>query len=302
MYLGFFDSLEAFEKLQISILASLTKFQELKSREEKEIGNLEDKKLEELELRELQYLQKIDAQRNESEQKSILKITQGKESEYKKVLKDKKKRAVEIRSQLFLLTGSPDIPFEKALVLAKAALEKTGVRPAFLLAIITQETELGKNIGQCNLPEDPPKYKWYSIMKPSRDKKPYLDITSGLGLDPELMPLSCPQAGGWGGAMGPAQFIPSTWILFEKKVTKLTGHNPPNPWDPEDAFMASAIFLADLGADSRTKNTEWEAAMRYFSGSTWKRKPWLYFYGDNVLAIAKKYQEQIDLLNSLAQR
>jgi hypothetical protein len=37
---------------------------------------------------------------------------------------------------------------------ATEASQKTGVRPAFLLGILTQESNLGKNVGSCYL-KDP---------------------------------------------------------------------------------------------------------------------------------------------------
>ena len=51
------------------------------------------------------------------------------------------------------------------------------------------------------------------------------------------------------------------------KSPQLTGHNPANPWDIRDAFAAAAIKLTSGGADG-TYQGEWDAAMRYFSGST----------------------------------
>jgi membrane-bound lytic murein transglycosylase B len=83
-----------------------------------------------------------------------------------------------------------------------------------------------------------------------------LDITRRLGLDPDKMPVSKKAWYGYGGAMGPAQFIPSTWILYEKRISTLTGNNPPNPWNPEDAFMAAAIYLKDSGANKQTVKAE----------------------------------------------
>ncbi|MEK7660041.1 MAG: lytic murein transglycosylase, partial [Patescibacteria group bacterium] len=178
---------------------------------------------------------------------------------------------------------------------AERASASTGVRVAFILGILAQETDLGRNIGQCNLPTDPPQYRWQAIMKPSRDIEPYKQITAELGLDPEAMPLSCPQGVGWGGAMGPAQFIPSTWQLMKGKIAALTGHNPPNPWDPEDAFMASAVYLGDLGASTVTG--EREAAGRYFAGGNWNgslgRR-----YASQVLEKAAVYQEQINIITA----
>jgi len=70
--------------------------------------------------------------------------------------------------------------------------------------------------------------------------------------------------------MGPAQFIPSTWMLYKDRIARATGKNPPNPWLPQTAFTASAIFLADLGADRGTSAAEREAALRYFAGGNWK--------------------------------
>lgn len=297
----FFNDTQSLDALQREIQDAFRDLRNTRKQEEEAIVELEEKRREQLELKTLQEIQQQKLKQKESEKRQLLDVTKGVESAYHKLVSFKKSDAAKIRSELFLLAGSPAIPFEKALELANRAFEKTDVRPAFLLGIITQETELGKNIGQCNLPDDPPKFKWFNIMKSTRDQEPYLNITSRLGLDPNSMPLSCPQAGGWGGAMGPSQFIPSTWLQFEKRIAKATSHNPPNPWDPEDAFMASAIYLSDLGADKGTYNAEWEAAMRYFAGSRWRRNS-LRFYGDNVMSLASKYQEQINILSSVSLR
>jgi membrane-bound lytic murein transglycosylase B len=93
---------------------------------------------------------------------------------------------------------------------------------------------------------------------------------------------------GYGGAMGPAQFIPSTWMGYKDKVTAITG-KPANPWDIRDAFLASAIKLRAGGADGNYQG-EWNAAMRYFSGGTNVKYR---FYGDSVMATAAKYDMDI---------
>jgi membrane-bound lytic murein transglycosylase B len=134
-------------------------------------------------------------------------------------------------------------------------------------------------------------------MKAPRDTVPYAALAARIGFDPLNTVVSCPPSYGYGGAMGPAQFIPSTWILYEDSVAELTGHNPPNPWDPEDAFMASAILLADNGAKAKTFAAERLAALRYFAGWTNASKSAYAFYGDDVMELATKYQNQIDILN-----
>lgn len=99
--------------------------------------------------------------------------------------------------------------------------------------------------------------------------------------------------------MGPAQFIPTTWLLYKNLVARHTGHNPPNPWDAEDAFMASALLLKDNGAAEGTYQAERRAALRYLAGGNWS-KPAYAFYGDDVMSLASKYQEQMNII--LAQR
>jgi len=232
-----------------------------------------------------------------SEQNSLLKETKGKESNYQTVIADKQKAVAQIRGRLYVLLGvTNQVTFGEALEIAKWASQQTGVRAAFLLAILTQESNLGKNVGTCNRAGDPPSKSWRVIMKPSRDHEPFKTITSELGLDIDTTPVSCPMRDssgnqiGWGGAMGPAQFIPSTWMGYRAKVTAITGKTA-NPWDIRDAFLAAAIKLKAGGAGK--VSGEWAAAMIYFSGSTNTR---FRFYGDNVVSMANKYQAEIDSL------
>ena len=292
----FFTDIDSIDVVQEAVQ---NQFLDLRSFREEEQDLKEQfiaERKEQADARALVLLEKAGLEEKENERQTILRETRGVESLYKQYAANKQQSAATIRSQLFLLQGSPAISFEEAVRHAELASKKTGIRVAFLLGLIEQESRIGANIGQCNLPEDPPKYKWDQIMKPSRDIGPYKEITSSLGLDPSLMPLSCPQAGGWGGAMGPAQFIPSTWKLYIDRLAKTTGHNPPNPWEPSDAFMASALFLTDLGAD--TVAGEREAAGRYYAGYRWAGAAGS-AYSNQVLERAYKYQQQIDFLNSL---
>jgi len=96
--------------------------------------------------------------------------------------------------------------------------------------------------------------------------------------------------------MGPAQFIPSTWVMYKEKIAALTGHNPPNPWEPHDAFVASAILLKENGAVAGNYSAERLAALRYFAG--WKNagKSAYAFYGDDVMELAAKYQGMINII------
>ncbi len=238
--------------------------------------------------------------RKEKEKQGLLSVSRNQEKTYEQLLLERERRAVEIRTALFALRDTAAIPFGTALKYATAAFSKTGIRPAFLLAILTQESNLGENVGTCNRPSDPPEKRWQKIMKPERDHAPYLRLTQALGLNPDVLPLSCPWQGGWGGAMGPSQFIPSTWESMQAKVSAALGiKTVPNPWEPEHAFMASAIFLRELGAAAGGYSAEREAALRYYAGGNWNN-PKNAFYGDQVMQKAADIQENmINILQSI---
>ena len=247
----------------------------------------------------IKVLQQTQLSDSVGQQNTLLQQTKGKESDYQIVISDSQKQAAAVRSRIYQLLGiSSQITFGQAVQIANLSAQATGIQPAFLLAILTQESNLGNNVGTCNRPGDPPSKSYKVVMKPTRDIQPFLAITASLGLDPDVTPVSCPlhdkngNQEGWGGAMGPAQFIPSTWVGYEAKVSALTGDNPPNPWDIRDAFMASAIKLVAGGADT-TYQGQWDAAMRYFSGGT---NPAYSFYGDNDIALTAKYQSDINRL------
>lgn len=260
---------------------------------------LEEQKSETDNLLKISSIQKQSLLETLGEQNSLLTKTKGIESNYQSAISDSKKRATEIRNRIYeLFNTGKQIDFGQAVEISKWASSLTGVRPALLLAILTQESNLGKNVGTCNRAGDPKEKSWKVIMKPQRDQEPFKQITSELELEIDTTPVSCPMRDkngkqvGWGGAMGPAQFIPSTWLGYRKKVTALSGKSTANPWDIRDAFLASAVKLKSDGADG-SDDGDWKAALRYFAGSV---NYTFRFYADNVMATAKKYQSDIDEL------
>ena len=292
----FFVEADSFDAVQTAIQDSFVEIRQDKIDTEKGRDDLEDRKAEEVQLKTIQELEKKRIEEREAEKKRILQITRGEESRYKKLLEERAKNAATIRSQLFILNGSPSIPFEKALEYAIVAEKATNVRPAFLLGVIAEESNLGANVGTGNWKTD------LSHARCAKQREAFQNITSRLGLNPDLMPVSRRAWYGYcGGAMGPAQFIPTTWVLYEKRISEITGNNPPSPWDPKDAFVASALLLKDNGAAARTYQAENRAALKYLAGSNWQKSAYR-FYGDDVMALAAKYQEQIDILARFAQR
>ena len=283
----FFADADSFSFIRRALFESSRELEETKSDVEDEKRVLEEKRQEEVDLRTIQELEKKRSEEQEAEKKRILKASRGIEGEYQKLIKSRQESAAKIRTELFTLQGSAAIPFEKALEFATRASAKTGIRPAFLLGIIAEESNLGANVGTGN---------WRVDMKAPRDTEPFVDITRRLGLDPDRMPVSKKAWYGYGGAMGPAQFIPSTWILYEDKIANATGHRPPNPWEPEDAFMAAALLLSESGAKKQTVASERYAALCYLAGCRNAGKKAYQFYADDVMELAEKYQRQMEIL------
>lgn len=299
----FFIDIDSFDSIKRSIKLTLGQIKDAKNITEKEKERLSVKKDQETDAKMSTESDKRKVEKNENEKKKLLSISRKQENSYKDILKEREEKAAKIRTALFALRDTSAIPFGKAFEYASLASAKTGVRPAFLLAILTQESNLGQNVGSCYL-KDPSAGESVSIksgrvfpngMKPSRDVDPFLEITKSIGRDPYSTPISCPQAGvaGWGGAMGPSQFIPSTWQLFKERISDIAGKLIPNPWDPKDAIIASSIYLGDLGADSGTYSAEKNAACRYYSGKSCSASGAASTYGNQVMSKAQNIQENM---------
>ena len=243
--------------------------------------------------------------RDEAEKQRLLQITKNEEAAYSQVLAERQAQAAAIRARLFPLRDTEGIQFGDAVRYAQSASVKTGVRASMILAILSQESALGTNVGNClvtDLTTGDGKGKntgtpFSGVMKAPRDTVPFERITAALGKDWSTTPISCPQPGGYGGAMGPTQFIPSTWALFEARIKTALGVPATNPWNAEHAIMATALYLADVGATAQTYTAERNAACRYYSGRVCPGTGGAVdSYGNSVVGKAANYQKDIDFL------
>ncbi|OJI08853.1 MAG: hypothetical protein COX02_00565 [Candidatus Vogelbacteria bacterium CG22_combo_CG10-13_8_21_14_all_37_9] len=295
---NFFIDLSAFNIIQKAIQDSLVNIRGTKVKTETQKVVLEDKRDSAINAQKVIETEKVKIEALNKEKTALLRINKAQEGAYKKVIAVRQQKRSAILNALFKLRDTKGISFGQALEYATIVGKQVNLRPAYILAIITQESDtnadtLGVNVGTCNRPQDTKKYT--DVMKPERDIAPFLRITKALGLDPNTMPISCPYGSGYGGAMGPAQFIPSTWELFEDRIARVTGNNPPNPWDPEDAFAAAGLLLADNGAIAGNYSAERKAALKYYAGGNWSKASNA-FYGDQVMAKTARYQMTIDSL------
>ncbi|HDY73266.1 MAG TPA: hypothetical protein ENH86_01695 [Candidatus Jorgensenbacteria bacterium] len=324
----FFNGINDLLLIQNNIRLSLDDIVSLRQEliEQKQELNLEKDDIESL--KRIRENRKYNLNNTQANRTQLLKITKNKESEFQNLLAETRKTAAQIRSRIFRLIGGGELTFESAYELARLAEGATGIRAAMTLAILDRESLLGKNVGRCT---------YETAMHPKRDIPVFKVILSTLQIDPNSLVarVSCPNThGSYGGAMGPAQFIPSTWACYggyvnsktgscrwgknytgtwsynsgKDLIGNVTGNKPSNPWSNTDAFIATASYIEDLYnspscVEYGTANShilpkqmlqERCAASKYYAGSRWRR--YRFWYGDAVVNKANEFQKDIEVL------
>jgi len=302
------DNLDTINK---SLQESLNVVEGTKQETASEKADLQAQQVQQADLLNQIVVQKNQTQEQQTIQAQLLASSKQQEQTYASLLAQKQAQAAKISAALFHLAGgSKAIPFGDAYKYAQVASSITGVRPAFILAILKQESNLGSDQGGCyvtNLSTGAGTRASdgeviANVMKSPRDTTPYETILSALGLTVANTQVSCPEKVGgsymgYGGAMGPTQFIPSTWILFSSRIEKALNESASNPWDPQDAIMATALYMEDLGATSPSK--ERTAACEYYSGHGCTG--YASSYGNSVINLESSIQSDINVIDAANQ-
>lgn len=311
----FFTDVATFNSLKESLNDSLAALHSIRRDTFTQKDQLESKQETEAEMKRIQELQKKEIEKKEKEKEQILTVTKGEEKEYQKLLESQQKTAAQLRNALFqLLGGGGGIPFPQAVELAKYAARQTGVEAGMILAILEQETNLGSNLGSC-IYNDLRGGK--EVMHPDRDAPIFVAIAAIQGFEPRTKQVSCPITSngaryGWGGAMGPSQFIPSTWAVYggivnngsgwvysesDDAIRRMNGSSlPANPFNNQDAFIATALLLRDNGANATYAGNRL-AALRYYAGWGGASNPANAFYGDQVMNRKARLDGDIKVLS-----
>ena len=331
----FFDDIKSLTDVQNNLRLTLERVTDLKTEliDTQEI--LVMKKNDVDSLKKYQITQQLAINSTKTEKANLLKETKGQESKYQELLQETKKTAAEIRSKIFKLFGGGELPFPEAVKIAQLAEKATGMRAPFILAILTQESAIdgviGANLGGCYYNQANKCISGKTVMRDSQ-KGAFLALLSEIKNDspyiPDNAPISCAICahGNYGGAMGPSQFMPTTWAIYagfkengsgvweynpdKDYIGRITGNKPSSPWRNADAFVATALYVKDLYNSSAcvkyandNKNIspirilqERCAAAKYYAGGNWFNYRW--FYGDPVAKRADVFAEEIEILDA----
>lgn len=283
----FFSDLNNIKATQDNLRITIEDIKELKSELDAREEELEGNKTELEKAKRLQEIERSNLDGNKKQKDKILRDTKGQEAKYQELVKLSQKNIEALRAQVSYLLQN-GITAEEAVKYGQLAAIGAGIRPEYLLAELEQESALGSNVGKCYIVDTTTgttrhvsNGKIFSKgIHPTRDLPLFLNIVQELGKDPLQTPISCGSS--WGGAMGAAQFIPSTWMGYRDEVARLTGHALPNPWNIEDAFTAAAAKLSRDGASSKTREGEIAASKRYYCGSATSRSSGCVNYANSV--------------------
>jgi peptidoglycan hydrolase CwlO-like protein len=309
------DSYATIDKKLRELTSELTTTKKTSETEKKD---LETRKAQEEKLKFEQDAEKRQLEVYKKEKQNILTATKGQESAYKKIIADKEKLKNQISNRLFRTVGGQELTFGEALKIIKPYESTIGVSSALVLAILTQETSvdglIGKNIGKCYYNQSA-KNTNGTVMSKTQIPS-FLAIMSELGLNPDKTPVSCPiyADGEYGGAMGPAQFMPTTWwnigteTGYKNRVGAVLGSSVPSPFNSRDAFVGTALYIKDAQTICKTAFTKktdiWAcSASKYYGGLSLKGSRLStymygkYGYGKQVADRAVQFEKDIDTLS-----
>lgn len=311
----FFVDWSNFDVIKIQLAQASTELEDLKGAALEKTETLAESEARERELKAQKEVETAAQQQQRAEQKVLLDISKREQAKVSDAIKEKEALKAQIRSRLFKIADGGSIRFGDALNLVRPYEKALGVDAAFILSVLFQESgwnnQIGGNIGQCTYNYVHPK-TGRQVMSPKQVPS-YLQLMRELGRNPNTQKVSCPipRDGAYGGAMGPAQFIPTTWMGYRGKAATILGKpaTAVSPFNNQDAFVASGTFLRDLYYSNSCSNyakqyanvspaktlRERCAAASYYAGPG----NWFAFrftYGEPVVKRANKFRKDIETL------
>ncbi|MGB8815935.1 MAG: hypothetical protein WCC74_01695 [Minisyncoccia bacterium] len=308
---SFFIDIDNYNSINEKLQELTQELLNIKKTTENEKKDLQTKQTQESKLKYEQEQAKKITESYKTEKQTLLSISVNKEVTYQKLIAEKEKIKKQIRNKLYRTAGGLEISFGDALKIIQPYESTIGVNSALILAVLFQESAIdntiGKNIGRCTYNQPSSCVAGKTVMSDAQ-KPYYLEIMSNIGLNPNTSPISCAicRDGNYGGAMGPAQFMPQTWASIIDRVSSIIDVTYPSPFENLAAFTASAVLLKDNQDRCKTtftkKNDIWAcAASKYYGGLNLKGSKltnFMYYgYGSSVLKRALQFEKDIETLS-----
>src|SRR3989344_558287 len=188
---AFFGNLTQIKNTQENLRAEIGSIRELKNDLEDKEETLRSQKKELENLKNIQQIGKRSVEQVKTEKNNLLKATKGEESRFQELVKKSKTDIEKIRAQIYYLQQN-GVSAEDAVKFAQLAAIAAGIRPAFLLAELEQESALGSNVGKCHIVDGTSGATrrvtngqiYTKGIHPTRDLALFLNITAELGKDP----------------------------------------------------------------------------------------------------------------------
>ena len=317
---GFFANVQDYDTLRARIEADFAAFNQLKEDIIAEQAELAEEESRQRELALQKELEKQQLEKQRAEQKVLRDISKEQENQYQALIAEKEAAKKALRARLFTTASGEKVSFGEAYDIIAPYERALGVDAAFVLAVLFQESgwggQIGGNIGQCYYNQDNPhggSRNGYQVMSASQQDN-FLRLMDDLGINAERQAVSCPipTDGAYGGAMGPAQFMPNTWMEVRSQAAGYIGISADDmsPFVNRDAFVASATYLRNHYYSSsctqyandyqhiRSQKSLREkcAAARYYAGGNW----WNFrnTYGESVQQRAERFRQDIETLEN----
>lgn len=307
---SFFERIDSLSEVNKNLNVLIAELAETRAKNALEQELFESEKSNEQGLLLVKEREKQKVQTYKKEKDVLRTVSKAKEEEYRASIAEKEKIRNQIRARIFKTVSGEPISFGDALDLVRPYEKLTGTPSALLLSVLFQESgadeHIGGNLGRCTYNQSWSN-KAGTVMADSQ-KDAFITIMTEIGMDPNKAPVSCPipSDGSYGGAMGPAQFMPNTWLGYRRSVERVLSISPASPFRNQDAFIASGLYLSEAIRRCKTVfSSEYDiwrcAGAKYYAGlnittdTTLTRH--MNGYGLRVAKRAQQFQEDIDTLD-----
>ncbi len=157
----------------------------------------------------------------------------------------------------------------------------TSVPPAFIMGILSEESDLGQNVAQLQLPDRDESDQRSDLPHHHATARSRSQLRKGSRASLRMA--------------GAVRWVLRNSFLRPGSYTKVASRPRavrilPIPWDPRTATFRDSALYGRLGANAGTTASERQAALKYFAGGSWQN-PSFAFYGNDVICLTQKMQQ-----------